>query len=46
MNEKLFNVKLSESPPIIIYDTAASIHQQVPCTRKIWYPGLMAYCVL
>jgi len=35
MNEKLFNVKLSESLPIIIYDTAASnIHQQVPCTRK------------
>jgi len=24
----------------------ASMRQQVPCTRKKWYPGLMAYCVL
>jgi len=30
----------------IIHDTTASMHQQVPCTRKKWYPGLLAYCVL
>jgi len=30
----------------IIHDTTASTHQQVPCTRKKWYLGLMAYCVL
>jgi len=29
-----------------IHDTTASMHQQVPCTRKKWYPGLVAYCVL
>jgi len=27
----------------IIHDTTASTHQQVPCTRKKWYPWLMAY---
>jgi len=30
----------------IIHDRTASTHQQVPCTRKKWYPALMAYCVL
>jgi len=30
----------------IIHDTTASTHHQIPCTRKKWYPGLMAYCVL
>jgi len=30
----------------IIHDTTASMHQQVPCTRKKWYYGLTAYCVL
>jgi len=30
----------------IIHDTTVSMHQQAPCTRKKWYPGLTAYCVL
>jgi len=29
----------------IIHDTTAYMHQQVPCTRKKWYLGLMAYRV-
>jgi len=24
----------------------ASMHQEVPCTRKKWYPGIMAYCMM
>jgi len=44
MNEKLFNVNLSYMPPHNTrYDH--SMHQQVPCTRKKWHPGLTAYCV-
>jgi len=38
MNEKLFNVKLSFKFHQTIHDTTASMHQQVPCTRKKWYP--------
>jgi len=31
----------------VIHDTTTSMHQQVPCTRKKWYPGLlMAYWML
>jgi len=29
-----------------IHDMTASMHQQVTCTHKKWYPGLMAYCLL
>jgi len=29
-----------------INDTTASAHQQVPCTRRKWEYGLMAYCAL
>jgi len=46
MNEKLFIVKLSKIPPHNIHDTSASTHQQVHCTRKKWYPWIMAYFVL
>jgi len=46
MNKKLFNVKLSFRFHHIRHDTTASMHQQVRCTRKKWYPGLTAYCEL
>jgi len=30
----------------VAHYTTASMHQQVPCTRKKLYPCLTAYCVL
>jgi len=30
----------------VLHDMTASMHCEVLCTRKKWYPGLTAYCVL
>ena len=46
MNENLFNIKIIVLNTTIIHDTTASMHQQVPCTRKNDILGITAYCVL
>jgi len=46
MNKKLFNVKLSFKFHYMLHDTTTFMHQQLPSTRKKWYTGITAYCVL